>query len=55
MRILKTIAMEEIKSVNLQYTQEQLDEVLKRLQNNQEVVKDIAGMIKDQGNNLEEV
>lgn len=41
--------------MNLKYTDKELNEILIRLQNNQEVMQNIEGMLQDQGNNVDKV
>ena len=54
-RILKSIAVQEIQSVNMKISKEELDEVLQRMEQNQEVVNNINEMIMEHGNNLDKV
>jgi|JI10StandDraft_1071094.scaffolds.fasta_scaffold3916255_1 hypothetical protein len=41
--------------MNLKYTDKELNEILTRLQNNQEVMQNIEGMLQQQGNNVDKV
>lgn len=41
--------------MNLKYTDKELNEILIRLQNNQEVMQNVEGMLQDQGNNVDKV
>jgi hypothetical protein len=41
--------------MNLKYTDKELNEILIRLQNNQEVMQNIEGMLQQQGNNVDKV
>ena len=54
-RILKSIAIQEIQSVNMKISKEELEEILKRMEQNQEVVNSINDMIIENGNNLDKV